>query len=59
MIDIAIGSGFESSEAFSRAFKSIYKVSPIEYRKIELMYLLVKEKIRVRFYETSCWKYND
>lgn len=36
VIDIAIESGFESSEAFSRAFKSIYKVSPITYRKNRL-----------------------
>lgn len=60
VIDIAIGSGFESSEAFSRAFKSIYKVSPIEYRKNRIdVFVGKKKKIRVRFYETSCWKYND
>ena len=32
IIDIAIDSGFESSEAFSRAFKAIYQVSPQTYR---------------------------
>ncbi|MEE8030867.1 AraC family transcriptional regulator [Clostridioides difficile] len=44
VIDIAIGSGFESSEAFSRAFKSIYKVSPIEYRKNRIDVLVGKKK---------------
>lgn len=44
MIDIAIGSGFESSEAFSRAFKSIYKVSPIEYRKNRIDVFVGKKK---------------
>lgn len=33
VIDIALENGFESSEAFSRAFKTAYKVSPIMYRK--------------------------
>jgi len=33
IIDIAIQYGFESSEAFSRAFKSAYKTSPYVYRK--------------------------
>lgn len=33
VIDIAIEIGFESSEAFSRAFKSIYGSSPAVYRK--------------------------
>lgn len=32
IITIAMESGFESPEAFSRAFKQIYKVSPIQYR---------------------------
>ncbi|WP_097005764.1 AraC family transcriptional regulator [Lacrimispora amygdalina] len=32
IIDIAVDSGFESSEAFSRAFKAIYQVSPQIYR---------------------------
>lgn len=32
VIDIAMESGFESSEAFSRAFKLIYQVSPQVYR---------------------------
>lgn len=44
VIDIAIGSGFESSEAFSRAFKSIYKVSPIEYRKNRIDVFVGKKK---------------
>lgn len=33
MIDIAIEYGFESSEAFSRAFKNIYDISPKNYRE--------------------------
>lgn len=33
VIDIAVETGFESSEAFSRAFKSIYGSSPTVYRK--------------------------
>ncbi len=44
VIDIAISSGFESSEAFSRAFKSIYKVSPIEYRKNRIDVFVGKKK---------------
>lgn len=36
IIDIAMSHGFESSEAFSRAFKSVYKVSPAAYRKNRL-----------------------
>ena len=33
VIDIALDSGFGSSEAFSRAFKSVYGLSPHAYRK--------------------------
>ncbi|NMS89986.1 AraC family transcriptional regulator [Clostridioides difficile] len=44
IIDIAIDSGFESSEAFSRAFKSIYKVSPMEYRKNRIDVFVGKKK---------------
>lgn len=33
ILDIALDYGFESSEAFSRAFKSIYGISPTAYRK--------------------------
>lgn len=36
IIDIAIERGFESGEAFSRAFKAAYKVSPTLYRKNRL-----------------------
>lgn len=32
VIDIAMENGFESSEAFSRAFKLVYRVSPQHYR---------------------------
>lgn len=33
IIDIALDHGFESSEAFSRAFKAVYHTSPAGYRK--------------------------
>lgn len=33
VIDIAIESGFESAEAFSRAFKAVFASSPTEYRR--------------------------
>lgn len=36
IIDIAIENGFGSSEAFSRAFKAAYRVSPYYYRKNRL-----------------------
>ncbi|MFD1176598.1 effector binding domain-containing protein [Paenibacillus puldeungensis] len=36
VIDIALDHGFESSEAFSRAFKAMYKMSPHTYRKNRL-----------------------
>lgn len=36
IIDIAVDHGFESSEAFSRAFKAVYQVSPQVYRRNRL-----------------------
>lgn len=36
VIEIALDSGFESSEAFSRAFKAAFGSSPAEYRKAGL-----------------------
>lgn len=36
ILDIAIESNYESSEAFSRAFKDVYHISPLEYRKNQL-----------------------
>lgn len=36
IIDIAFSHGFESSEAFSRAFKSLYHTSPVQYRRNRL-----------------------
>lgn len=36
IIDIAVENGFESAEAFSRAFKAVYQVSPLTYRKNRL-----------------------
>ncbi len=40
VIDIALESGFESPEAFSRAFKAVYSISPQTYRKNRLDALL-------------------
>ncbi len=46
IIDIALDSGFESSEAFSRAFKAVYRVSPQAYRGNRLDILLgAKERL--------------
>ena len=46
IIDIAMENGFDSSEAFSHAFKAIYKVSPSIYRKNRLdLFLGAKEKL--------------
>ena len=46
IIDIAIESGFDSSEAFSRAFKAVYRVSPSVYRKNRLdLFLSAKERL--------------
>jgi AraC family transcriptional regulator len=43
---IAMENGFDSSEAFSRAFKAIYKVNPSTYRKNRLdLFLSTKEKL--------------
>lgn len=36
VIDIAFDCGFESSEAFSRAFKAAFGSSPVDYRKAGL-----------------------
>lgn len=46
VIDIAMESGFESSEAFSRAFKLVYKTSPQSYRKNRFdTYISAKERL--------------
>lgn len=45
IIDIAIESGFDSSESFSRAFKNIYQVSPSMYRKNRLDIFLGNKKM--------------
>lgn len=34
VLDIAVAAGFESQEAFARAFKRIFGMTPMEYRKI-------------------------
>lgn len=44
IIDIAIESGFESSESFSRAFKNVYQVSPTAYRQNRLDVFLGNKK---------------
>jgi len=44
VIDIAIENGFESSEAFSRAFKTVYKVNPMTYRKNRLDMIIGAKK---------------
>jgi AraC family transcriptional regulator len=44
VIDIAIENGFDSSEAFSRAFKVIYKTSPINYRRNRLDVIVGSKK---------------
>lgn len=36
ILDIALDCGFESSESFSRAFKAMYRQSPVTYRKNRL-----------------------
>ncbi|MCD2491512.1 AraC family transcriptional regulator [Lacrimispora sp. NSJ-141] len=36
IIDIAFGCGFESPEAFSRAFKAVFGSSPVDYRRTGL-----------------------
>jgi AraC family transcriptional regulator len=40
VIDVALDSGFDSSEAFSRAFKAVYNVSPQKYRDNRLDILI-------------------
>lgn len=44
IIDIALENGFDSSEAFSRAFKSVYSVSPKEYRNNRLEVFIGNKK---------------
>lgn len=44
IIDIALENAFESSEAFSRAFKAMYKVAPQQYRNNRLVTLVSSKK---------------
>ena len=44
IIDIAMESGFDSSEAFSRAFKSVYQINPTAYRNNRLDVFLGNKK---------------
>lgn len=46
ILDIALDHGFESSEAFSRAFKAVYQVSPVFYRKNRLD-IIISQKPRI------------
>lgn len=46
VIDIAMEAGFDSSEAFSRAFKAVYRVSPRQYR-LNRMDLFIGAKKRL------------
>lgn len=49
IIDIAVENGFESPEAFSRAFKSVYKISPQIYRQNRLdAFIGAKERLDTR-----------
>ncbi|EHL07804.1 AraC family transcriptional regulator [Desulfitobacterium hafniense] len=46
IIDIAMANGFDSPEAFSRAFKAVYKVSPQIYRQNRLdTFIAGKERL--------------
>lgn len=46
IIDIALENGFESAEAFSRAFKSVYRASPKEYRENRLdTFIAAKDRL--------------
>lgn len=46
IIDIALEHGFASSEAFSRAFKAAYQVSPYVYRKNRLdLFISAKDRL--------------
>lgn len=40
VIEIALDCGFESSEAFSRAFKVLFEQSPTTYRKQNLHFVM-------------------
>lgn len=44
VIDIALECGFESSEAFSRAFKTAFGCSPVDYRKAGLDFVMNAKK---------------
>ncbi|MCG8500561.1 MAG: AraC family transcriptional regulator [Firmicutes bacterium] len=44
IIDIALENGFDSPEAFSRAFKAVYRVSPKEYRNNRLEVFIGNKK---------------
>lgn len=44
ILDIALDHGYESSEAFSRAFREVYHISPYEYRKNQKEYYIGSQK---------------
>ncbi len=43
ILDIAVGAGFESQEAFARAFKKTFGMKPTEYRKLGDRSLFLKK----------------
>ncbi len=43
IVDVALKYQFSSQEAFSRAFKRMFKVSPREFRKAQVNVLLFKK----------------
>lgn len=43
VLDIAVRSGFESQEAFARAFKKAFGMTPQQYRKLGNKHLVVKK----------------
>lgn len=52
VIDIAMEAGFDSSEAFSRAFKAIYHASPREYRQNRLdLFVGAKKRLEPKLFE--------
>lgn len=49
IIDIALANGFESPEAFSRAFKFVYKTTPMAYRNGRIdSFVAAKESLDAR-----------
>lgn len=47
IIDVALGAGFQSQEAFSRVFKEMYHFSPAQFRSLFQVFTLKKEWLGV------------